>query len=219
MRKHLYHRLLDRGRRWTLIAVTAAAVVGCSDDDGVKPKDDGPIPEETATFHFDVRPAKELNPTITEGGITISFTTDETVNPAGDVQFVDDERAEPYRGKGNLRLSTHVFGAAHDVAVNLYVSTALYAMTLYAFQGDELGGDPVTTPFVFEAYAGDGTALGSFSTTRFTPSEASVYELLTFTSAVGIRRLRLVGITNVSYFDEMTVSTVPPGAVDLSPNP
>jgi hypothetical protein len=219
MRSILYHRLLDRGRRIAVIAAAAVSLVGCSDDDGVKPKNDGPIPDETATFHFDVRPAKELNPTITEGGITISFTTDEAVNPAGDVQFVDDERAEPYRGKGNLRLSTHVFGAADDVGVNLYVSTALYAMTLFAFQGDELGGDPVTTPFVFEAYAGDGTALGSFSTTRFTPSEAPTYEQLTFTSAVGIRRLRLLGMTNVSYFDEMTVSTVPPGAVDFTSNP
>ncbi len=195
------------------------ALTGCGGDDVVKPKDDEPVPDETAVFHFDVSPGGEFNPTLTQGGITISFETDETVNPAGVVQFVDDERAKPYSGAGNLRLTTRSMGGPYDIVVNLQVSTALYAITLHAYQANELIGlGPITTPFVFEAFAGDGTAIGSFGTTQYTPWETPSYEALTFTSAVGIRRLRLVGMTNVSYFDEMTVSTVPPTAADFTPN-
>lgn len=143
-------------------------VFGCSCD-GESPTDtNGGTPPTNIVFHFDSNPGSEFNPTITNGPVTLSFVTDATVNSAGVVQFVNDFRAIPYRGKGNLRLSKGAGGQpGFEVAVDLYFSIDVYSISLHVFQGDELAGMPVTTPFTFEGFDGNGTSLGTMVTTGF----------------------------------------------------
>jgi hypothetical protein len=160
----------------------------------------------TLTFHFDSSPSGPFNPTFTEGSLSVAFSTDASVTPTGVVQFVG---GVSYAGPGSLRLSDQAVGG-FDVGAFMTFSSDVYGIQLYAFQCQELFGvGPVSTPFSFAAYDSDDNLLGTFSTTQFSDCLAAsyAYQLLQFTSPVGIRKVRLLGVVNVSYFDEMTIET------------
>jgi hypothetical protein len=194
-----------------LILMFSVGAISCSGDVG-SPTNPGTQPPSTlAIFHFDSKSVGEFNPTITKGAVTISFVTDENVNHAGFVQVVDDFRAEPYRGKGNARLSKGNGGQVTDnIAVDLNFNADVYTISFHAFQTDSLYVTKNTTPFGFEFFDAGGTSLGAVTTTKFTSWRNPQYEALQFDGTGGVRRIRLTGIDNSSYFDELVVHTVPP---------
>lgn len=191
-----------------LLTLSLLALSACGGDDE-SPTDGGVDNDEPIVFGFDTNPGTEFNPTFTKGPVTISFATDTGVNAAGVIQFVNDFRAEPYRGTGNLRLTST--GSAQDpvVAVDMRFNVKVYTISCHAFQTDSLYVTKITTPFSFEFFDENDVSLGTVETTQYTSWRDPEYEIIHFPAEDGVRRIRLQGIVNSSYLDAFVVNTRP----------
>ncbi len=174
---------------------------------------------DTLLFTFD-RSDEEFNPDFFQDGFMVRFSTDRTVNPAGVVQYVNDARAVPFSGIGNLRLTERATGPAKAVAVIVNFSTPVHTVELKAFQID-MGS---AAPLVVEAFASSnalGKPVDSARTKGFAspPYSAKSYETLilgdsSLTRVPPFRSLRITGVTNASYFDDLT-ALIPLPTTDL----
>src|ERR1043165_9366055 len=89
---------------------------------------------EVIVFHFDSSNI-EFNPSFSESGLEISFSTDTSLNSNGVAQFVSDDRANPFSGPGNLRLSSQGGGPELSAAF-LDLPIAAHRLELYAAECD-----------------------------------------------------------------------------------
>jgi len=172
---------------------------------------------QTAVFHFDGS-VDEYSPTFTDKGITVSFSTDVDFDPRGLVQYVTGARALPYSGTGNLRL-TRKLGEAVPVGAFANFSEPVYSIDLQALEcGCETLScgfpGPSSDEFRIEAYTGidgQGSLVASLSPARAElPFDRDDYQLVRIRSQVGILSLRLQGMINCAYFDEMVVDATAP---------
>ncbi len=174
---------------------------------------------ETLRFSFD-RSDEEFNPDFYSDGFMVRFSPDRVVNPFGVAQFVNDARAVPFSGPGNIRLSERASGPAKAVAVIVNFSTPVLTVELQAFQID-LGSQ---VPLVVDAFAAAnafGKPVDTARTRGFAsaPFSAKSYETLTLGDEAlqrvpPIRSLRITGLTNASYFDDLVV-IIPLPTTDL----
>jgi hypothetical protein len=194
----------------TTCVVLVLTVAACGGDGG-SPTDGGTNWDGPIVFGFDESPT-EFNPTFTKGPVTILFSTDTSVNAAGVMQFVDDFRAEPYRGKGNVRLTSRGSPQDPNVAVDMRFNIKVYTISCHAFQTDSLYVTKITTPFSLEFFDENDLSLGTAATTQHTSWRDPKYEIIQFPAAGGVRRIKLRGILNCSYLDAFVVSAKPPSS-------
>jgi hypothetical protein len=184
-------------------------------------------PQESLAVMFDfenppdsVDPDKGdgVNPTFSEEGITITFSSDQPSlpHPAGVAQWTNDDRSRPHSGDGSMRL-THT-GANYTGPVSAWMDISqstkeiqLYAINFYY--------DYSLEPFVIEAYSAMDILLDTASTTGFadfatyTPDD---FELITLSSSSPISKLRfLAGTSNQAWFDDMDLNVPEPSTILL----
>jgi hypothetical protein len=164
----------------------------------------------TVTFHFDrgspSPPGYEL--AYIQDSYVVSFVIDRSFNPAGMVQLVDDFRASPCAGDGNLRLSAGSGNQSMEVAATMSFfradrsPTDVIDITLCACQYS--GSDPVTTPLAFVAFDDAGNEVASYLVEP-NPTWPLAFIQAHLASPTGIHSVRIVGHVNTSIFDELTV--------------
>lgn len=187
--------------RWIL---AAALALSCS----------SPAAAEVAFFGFPLQMGHpNINPTYTDGGVTVVCSRDPSTapydnvsNPYGLAQVIGghsvDEPAHPLAG--SLRLSNDAVGGPPSG-----ISAAWITFTPDVYQIELLAWDitPGVNRFRIEAYDAGGALLGTMTPVAIGVLPTPAYESLSIRGDTPIRRLRLVGVSNNVMMDAMTVWT------------
>ena len=162
---------------------------------------------ETIHFDFENQPdassSEGVNPTFVINDLTLNI---QAVAP--DVaQWTNDRLSRPHAGHGSMRLSGKDYMPFLTRQAEIVFSSPIGFLDMYV---ENIYRDEVAVPdLIITATTSEGVALETVVIEPASTLTTSVWQQVTFAGLGHIHRLRLTGMTNHVYWDDLTVTMVP----------